>query len=412
LGVETQVKTAVSDSSGSDGAIIAISGTEKLRTLSVAKLVQKTLTDDTELTRAAAALPPDVPLDTVRANLEHHAIPFRQDDVRGVALLAVQEQGGQHVTIEFSVVHDFSDKEPVVLGKTSFEDIKKLRGRFKHLEGRFLGGTLSNMDLEYEVDSFGLLLADKVLQGDASKKLEGFYGRQDITTVLVFSNTVDIPWEWIKPSTDAMRLGRRWNAVRWRLGGPGDHIRAFSGAARLSEFPQQPFFTLGLNPDENKRWRLELPKAATDKGILDLFPKAKTWHWIAHFAHSENEEGDNVPTLVFGSKEDEKSVAFSLEAIRTRKPKGPHYLIISACKAAAVSEEFNFADAFACYSDSNVWAPLIALTLNQAEKIDALIWDRVSKNPNMTIADLMREAQDEEPLLALYVQHGLRRYSG
>ncbi len=256
-----------------------------------------------------------------------------------------------------------------------------------------IANKLSREDLKI----FGTKLAKISLTREGQNILASHYN--SIKHLIIFSSEKDIfvPWEWIRPQPTENHMhvemiGTVWNTMRWPVTSSSDVI---SGILRLSDNLETkemlPLITISDKFETNKNWRKSPPEFIGD--LLALLRKYETVHIIGHYV-------DDDGSIQLGG------ININVDLIDGYPFFGPKNIILTGCSAGKEIMDKNIPVAIAKQKNTIAWAPISAITMNQAEFIDTELEKYLRNQKNSKLEKFFKIKRTENPIYCLYVRYG------
>jgi hypothetical protein len=299
-----------------------------------------------------------------------------------LALLCVNESGGAILNI---TLHTFDGNGRMVELGGPADAIALERwssDRLNDIGGRLLAGTT----FSERVYSMGVLLAERLLSSSGRNELAAYLSQ--IEHLVVCSNRLSIPWEWMVPrsltdSSHTVAIGDACRVTRWPWNPVDGVIRVLNSPTEQSRL--LPLCTIGL--PKSQPWRS--PSPANIKDLQTSAKSCATLHLVGHWSAVRKSLSFN------GGKE------FDLQDASGHPLRGPQRIIVSGCDAPADTMS-NLVSTLSAVAGVPSWAPLVTIREMDADRLDIAVAAHRG-----TLDDFMMSREDPDSLNRLYVRYGL-----
>lgn len=293
---------------------------------------------------------------------------------------------GTTVSTTLSYLRDSGEVECMDLGTADSDRINTVaKHHLSLIEQASLGGAPVTDYLRV----FGVALGKVLLSTNGRERLCHLFGAKYVEKIVIFAYSFEIPWEYIIPVPEERQsLRTRWSTVRWQV------------TARTSWALIAMKSVVGCYPGTIK-WKpfSSIGASSVDREIKSLrelwkgMPSSGTLHLIGHH---ETETGSVKLTLSNGFV----IRGADLEAFVNQ---GIQCVILSACGAGLVAERESLAIMLHNEWNVCVWAPIVAITDEQARRVDLAF--RTASADSWTEA--IEFVKNAEPTFNLYVEYGI-----
>lgn len=208
--------------------------------------------------------------------------------------------------------------------------------------------------------------------------------RADRMLVHVHAQHQHLPWEWLL--VNPYPQNKIIDLVRWPVDTMNERIQWVLSAEQEDERPLGSLTTAGS-------------QEAFPSGYTTVMDRIEA----AHFLHIIGESDCDKIKVLYSSAE------LELADIKTNVPKNATCAVLSACKVASLPPAVNFAVLIADRWRCPCWAPLFALTEDQAFQLDAELRSISAGGCARDVTRLMFSSQRRFPFLNLFVRYGLAR---
>jgi hypothetical protein len=391
LGEAFTIGAKVRGSKDVEAAFVAVRSRDSTQSFGAATVVERSHDSEGIESQLEGAFPAVSKPHSVTADaIEVQTVPLTAFD-RRVGLLSVTENASGRFAVNLCIVSGGTQKYDLSGEGASVAAVRAWAKTQREHVSELIA---NNERYEDAVRIAGAGLARRLLGEAGCNTLAGQY--KLIDTLVVFSQFLDLPWEWITPPSDVpgeptVPIAMRWRVIRW----PWDH---FEGTAlSLSEAPIEPktrtMATVGLRRNKETAWVVGSPKELEQ--LQKIARQHGTMHVVGHWDERYN-------ALLVGR------LKISADTADAFPLSGPTDIILSACDAASVEPSLNLAVTLAARAKCVTWAPIVKLRSTDAQRLDGELAAYLNDSANRGVDGFVRAKVKNLPSLCLYARYGLR----
>ena len=385
LGDAIELHADIHSAKGVPAAFVAFCAEEAGKTVGQATLVNLVRENHQRLHGKFPIRTTDAQL-SAKTSVQAVALPA---NTRRVGLLSVNVENDRFVLHLFVYSDGRTEGRTLGIGEEVSVTTKWVRGEIAAVSEIVTAGK----PFDAAIRTIGVELCRRVCGTTGAEILAAYYLLID--TLVIFSNHLDVPWEWLcipprRGQPDLPAIAIRWRVVRW----PWDRIHgtALTLTRGFDDGPVERLGTIGIASNGRPKWRIPVPNA------LQRFRTAAERYDALHVVgHWDTEK----QALELGR------LVIKADGARAFAPVGPRHIIVSACDVATTEHSANVAIAFSEAAGCTSWAPLVKVRRDDVLAFDRELAAYLERSDQNGIDGFMRAHTPVMPFLLLYARYGI-----